>query len=126
MGSHVEDSEMFSVDFLDYAKDYRSFLRDREACQAVRCRRQLRLGSPMDEELYTAPSHVYFNAGLPSVMGSYGEDPEVLLRYTWDDARDGLINSLGGCAGTLPPHINAVVKGVAPLKLVDKPKYPVR
>ncbi|HEX6973341.1 MAG TPA: methionine synthase [Vicinamibacterales bacterium] len=54
----------------------------------------------------------YPNAGLPNAFGEYDEKaPETgaLLR---DFAASGFANILGGCCGTTPDHIAAVVKAV--------------
>merc|ERR1719473_98289 len=64
--------------------------------------------------------HVYPNAGLPNAMGGYDEDPEMFSDNLFDYAKDGILNFVGGCCGTFPSHIAAVVKkvtGVAPRKL---------
>ena len=54
--------------------------------------------------------HVYPNAGLPNAMGGYDEDPEIFANNILDYAKDGLLNFVGGCWGTFPSHITAVVK----------------
>jgi len=66
--------------------------------------------------------HVYPNAGLPNAMGGYDEDPEIFSTNILDYAKDGLLNFVGGCCGTFPSHIAAVMKkceGVAPRKLPE-------
>jgi len=71
--------------------------------------------------------HVYPNAGLPNAMGGYDEDPETFANNLYDYAKDGLLNFVGGCCGTFPSHIAAVMKKVEscpPRKLVEQPKYP--
>ncbi|MDA1093159.1 MAG: methionine synthase [Acidobacteria bacterium] len=65
----------------------------------------------------------YPNAGLPNAFGGYDEQPEqtgVLLR---DFADSGFVNILGGCCGTTPDHIHAIVQaveGVAPRRLPSR------
>ncbi len=57
------------------------------------------------------------NAGLPNEFGLYDESPEYMAELTGEFARSGLVNILGGCCGTTPPHIKAIAesaKGVAP------------
>ncbi len=57
------------------------------------------------------------NAGLPNEFGLYDESPEYMAELVGEFARAGLVNILGGCCGTTPPHIKAiadVAKGVAP------------
>ncbi len=61
---------------------------------------------------------VYPNAGLPNEMGEYDETPEQMAALLDEWARDGLINIVGGCCGTTPDHIRAIVDAVA--------KYPPR
>merc|ERR1719394_1724827 len=71
--------------------------------------------------------HVYPNAGLPNAMGGYDEDPEIFSTNLYDYAKDGLLNFVGGCCGTFPSHINALMNKVQdcpPRKLPELPKYP--
>jgi len=71
--------------------------------------------------------HVYPNAGLPNAMGGYDEDPEIFSDNILDYAKDGILNFVGGCCGTFPSHIAAVVnkvKGCPVRKLPELPKYP--
>jgi 5-methyltetrahydrofolate--homocysteine methyltransferase len=59
----------------------------------------------------------YPNAGLPNEMGEYDETPEMMKDHLGEWARSGLLNIVGGCCGTTPPHIRAIaeaVEGVAP------------
>lgn len=59
----------------------------------------------------------YPNAGLPNAFGEYDETPERQAGYIADFADAGLVNLVGGCCGTAPPHIAAiaeVVEGKAP------------
>ncbi|WP_319532234.1 methionine synthase [uncultured Cohaesibacter sp.] len=60
----------------------------------------------------------YPNAGLPNEFGEYDESPEHMASIIDGFARDGLINIVGGCCGTTPPHIKAIADTVK--------KYPVR
>ena len=60
-------------------------------------------------------------------MGGYVEDSEMPFNYVLDCAEDGVMYPVGGCCGTLPSHINAVMKkfeGLAPGKLMEQPMYP--
>merc|ERR550514_1489449 len=71
--------------------------------------------------------HVYPNAGLPNAVGGYDEDPEIFSNNLYDYAKDGLLNFVGGCCGTFPSHIAAVVEKVKdqkPRALPELPKYP--
>eukprot|EP01137_Pigoraptor_chileana_P011610 Opistho-2@62742 len=54
----------------------------------------------------------YPNAGLPNTFGGYDESPEMFGESMREFARDGLVNLIGGCCGTTPKHIAAIVKAV--------------
>ena len=59
----------------------------------------------------------YPNAGLPNAFGEYDESPEHQAGYLAEFAEAGLVNLVGGCCGTAPPHIAEianVVEGVPP------------
>ena len=51
----------------------------------------------------------YPNAGLPNAFGGYDETPEQMAGVLGEFARDGLLNIVGGCCGTTPDHIRAMV-----------------
>jgi len=55
----------------------------------------------------------YPNAGLPNTFGGYDEEPHTTGENMGQFARDGLVNLVGGCCGTTPPHIKAVTEAVA-------------
>lgn len=57
---------------------------------------------------------VYANAGLPNAMGEYDESPEFMAAQMRTWAEDGLLNIVGGCCGTTPEHIRAIMEAVAP------------
>lgn len=62
----------------------------------------------------------YPNAGLPNAFGQYDESPEFMAEQIREYAEKGLINIIGGCCGTTPPHIKAIadlVKDYEPRKL---------
>lgn len=62
----------------------------------------------------------YPNAGLPNAFGQYDETPEFMAEQIREYAEKGLINIIGGCCGTTPPHIKAIadlVKDYLPRKL---------
>lgn len=52
------------------------------------------------------------NAGLPNEFGAYDETPEMMADQIEDFLKDGLLNIVGGCCGTTPEHIKAMV-GIA-------------
>ena len=62
----------------------------------------------------------YPNAGLPNAFGQYDETPEFMAEQIREYAEKGLINIVGGCCGTTPPHIKAIaelVKDYEPRKI---------
>ncbi len=67
----------------------------------------------------------YPNAGLPNAFGEYEESPQRQASYIAEFAEAGLVNLVGGCCGTAPPHIAEIAKvvdGKAPREL---PQIPV-
>jgi len=54
------------------------------------------------------------NAGLPNEFGEYEETPEAMARELADWAANGFVNIIGGCCGTTPEHIKAIVEAVSP------------
>ncbi|MDP3856822.1 MAG: methionine synthase [Stagnimonas sp.] len=58
----------------------------------------------------------YPNAGLPNAFGEYDEKPEDTAAIIREFAESGLVNIVGGCCGTTPPHIGAIARAVAPVK----------
>lgn len=66
----------------------------------------------------------YPNAGLPNPMSETGfdETPEDTASALEEFARDGFLNMVGGCCGTTPEHIRAVVRKIgkyAPRRLAE-------
>ena len=55
---------------------------------------------------------VYPNAGLPNDLGAYDELPQETAALVSDWAIDGHVNILGGCCGSTPEHIAAIVRAV--------------
>ncbi len=51
----------------------------------------------------------YPNAGLPNAFGEYDQTPHEMAAIVAGFAADGLVNILGGCCGTTPEHVEAVV-----------------
>ncbi|MEN9559907.1 MAG: hypothetical protein RLZZ502_1118 [Pseudomonadota bacterium] len=62
----------------------------------------------------TLPVSCHPNAGLPNPLSETGYDelPEHTAKYLGEFARSGLVNIVGGCCGTTPAHIAAIVKAV--------------
>ncbi len=54
------------------------------------------------------------NAGLPNEFGEYDETPAQIAAELGDWAASGYLNIVGGCCGTTPEHIRAIVKAVSP------------
>ncbi|UXA04920.1 methionine synthase [Mycobacterium sp. SMC-2] len=67
----------------------------------------------------------YPNAGLPNAFGEYDEDPERQASYIADFAEAGLVNLVGGCCGTAPPHIAEIAKVVEGKPPRELPEVPV-
>lgn len=59
----------------------------------------------------------YPNAGLPNPLSDtgYDETPHLTSSYLQEFAQSGLVNIVGGCCGTTPDHIAAIVKKLKPL-----------
>ena len=73
-----------------------------------------------------APTYTscYPNAGLPNPLAptGYDETPNITGSLMKDFADDGLINIVGGCCGTTPAHIAAIVENVKPVTPRKVPK----
>src|SRR5262249_56404288 len=54
----------------------------------------------------------YPNAGLPNEFGRYDESPQFTAGLLGEFADAGLVNVVGGCCGTTPEHIDAIVRAV--------------
>ncbi len=62
----------------------------------------------------------YPNAGLPNAFGGYDETPADMGAILREFAEAGLVNLVGGCCGSTPPHIGAIaaaVQGLPPRAL---------
>ena len=57
------------------------------------------------------------NAGLPNPLSEtgYDETPEAIAADLREWAASGLLNIVGGCCGTTPPHIKAIAEAVKDL-----------
>lgn len=53
------------------------------------------------------------NAGLPNAFGEYDETPEQMAVELADWAANGYLNIIGGCCGTSPDTIRAIVDAVS-------------
>ncbi len=66
--------------------------------------------------------HCYPNAGLPNAFGGYDQTPEQMSELLRGFAADGMINIIGGCCGTTPDHIRAIVEALRDVRPRPKPK----
>jgi 5-methyltetrahydrofolate--homocysteine methyltransferase len=60
------------------------------------------------------------NAGLPNELGDYDESPDQMAKIVREVVENGLINIVGGCCGSTPDHIRAivdVVQNIPPRKI---------
>ena len=64
-------------------------------------------------QISDVPVSCHPNAGLPNEFGEYDETPEVTARIIREFAEAGFVNIVGGCCGTVPAHIEAIVDAVA-------------
>ncbi|NIY77343.1 5-methyltetrahydrofolate--homocysteine methyltransferase [Thalassospira sp. HF15] len=69
---------------------------------------------------------VYPNAGLPNEFGEYDQTDAEMAELVKEWADSGMINLLGGCCGTTPPHIKAIADAVADAKPRTVPKFEPR
>ncbi len=99
---------------------YNSIRHARPFSVGINCALGGRAMRPYIEELARiAECHVtcYPNAGLPNAFGGYDETPADMAAVLREFADAGLVNLVGGCCGSTPPHIAAIaaaVKGLPP------------
>jgi 5-methyltetrahydrofolate--homocysteine methyltransferase len=68
----------------------------------------------------------YPNAGLPNAFGGYDEQPADTAGVLQQLAREHLLNIVGGCCGTTPDHIRAIVaavEGIPPRAIPAPERY---
>ena len=65
---------------------------------------------------------VYPNAGLPNEFGEYDQSSIEMATIVKEFATSGLVNLVGGCCGTRPNHIEALVEAVKGIKPRSIPK----
>ena len=65
----------------------------------------------------------YPNAGLPDEEGHYHETPETLAKKLSDFADHGWLNIVGGCCGTTPDHIQAIVAAMRKIPATKTKTY---
>ncbi len=97
---------------------YASIRHARPLALGINCALGAREMRPHLEELARlAESYVlcYPNAGLPNAFGQYDQLPDETGQLLKEFVADGLANIVGGCCGTTPDHIRAVVAAVSGL-----------
>ena len=58
----------------------------------------------------------YPNAGLPNAFGEYDETPTQMASQIEEYLQKNLVNIIGGCCGTTPPHIKAIAEVASKFK----------
>jgi len=66
--------------------------------------------------------HSYPNAGLPNAFGGYDQTPQEMAQRLREFAMDGMVNIVGGCCGTTPEHIQAIIEAVRDVPPRPKPQ----
>ncbi|MDR2343247.1 MAG: methionine synthase [Spirochaetaceae bacterium] len=86
-----------------------------------------KLKKPVAALSRTAPCRIsaHPNAGLPDEEGRYTETPEMMAGFLRDYIDEGLVNVLGGCCGSTPEHIAAIVKMTQELVKAGKKPRPL-
>jgi len=102
----------------------------RPLCVGLNCALGADLMRPFLRELSRVADtyvHVYPNAGLPNPLAAtgYDETPEHTGNAVGGFAADGLVNLVGGCCGTTPEHIRAVVEEVSQYEPRQIPELPL-
>lgn len=64
----------------------------------------------------------YPNAGLPNAFGEYDESPEQMTKQIEEYLKKNLVNIIGGCCGTTPPHIKAIAEAASKFSPRTLPK----
>ncbi|OQK16649.1 methionine synthase [Methyloprofundus sedimenti] len=66
------------------------------------------------------------NAGLPNEFGEYDESPEEMAAEIADWTKNGYLNIIGGCCGTSPEYIKAIIEAVRPYAPRKIPEIEIR
>jgi 5-methyltetrahydrofolate--homocysteine methyltransferase len=66
----------------------------------------------------------YPNAGLPNEFGEYDQSPEEMADLIGEFAESGFVNLVGGCCGSTPEHIAAIVRNVRRVEPRKPPEIP--
>ncbi|MBT8312114.1 MAG: 5-methyltetrahydrofolate--homocysteine methyltransferase, partial [Flavobacteriaceae bacterium] len=67
-----------------------------------------------NKSLHAVSAHP--NAGLPNAFGGYDQTPEEMAEQIKEYLEKGLVNIVGGCCGSTPEHIRAIVELVKDYK----------
>ncbi len=97
---------------------YNSIRHSRPFSVGINCALGGRAMRPYIEELARiAECYIscYPNAGLPNAFGGYDESPADMAGVLQEFAKAGLVNLVGGCCGSTPPHIRAIAAAVRDL-----------
>ena len=65
------------------------------------------------------------NAGLPNEFGEYDETPESMSKVVGEFASSGFLNIVGGCCGTTPEHLKAIIELVQKEKPREIPELTI-
>ncbi len=106
---------------------YNSIRHARPFSVGINCALGGRAMRPYIEELARiAECHVtcYPNAGLPNAFGGYDETPADMAAVLREFATANLVNMVGGCCGSTPPHIAAIAKATRDLPPRPTPAIP--
>ena len=90
---------------------YASIRHAKPMCVGLNCALGAQQMAPFLERLSKCAEcfvHVYSNAGLPNAMGGYDDTPADMARDNLSFCEKGLVNMIGGCCGSTPPHIKAI------------------
>jgi len=101
---------------------YNSMRHAKPMCVGLNCALGAKQMAPFLKRLSAAAEcfvHVYSNAGLPNAMGGYDDTPEDMARDNKEFADEQLVNMIGGCCGSTPPHIKAIKEATE--KLLPRP-----
>ncbi|MEL6123689.1 MAG: methionine synthase, partial [Bacteroidota bacterium] len=77
-------------------------------------------------DIATCAVSAYPNAGLPNEMGEYDQSGEELVAEMRRYLEEKYVNIIGGCCGTTPEHIDAMVRaveGIVPRSYPTQAKY---
>merc|ERR1719424_1188033 len=98
---------------------YNSIRHSKPMCVGLNCALGAKQMAPFLKKVADAAEcfvHVYSNAGLPNAMGGYDDTPEDMAKENLDFCTESLVNMIGGCCGSTPPHIKAIREATSEMK----------